>query len=475
MTPSITECTSAVFNFGKLAGRQIVSDFKGGSLTSDGGLLLIKQIDERFGITAAFTQCLSDQRDPHRIKHPLLNLVTQRVYGIVQGYEDLNDHDHLRHEPLFNIAVGQLEPPAAGCAPLAGKSTLNRLEQAPHGDAQSLNRRYVRFAIDPTAMESFFVEQFVKLNPEVPNEIILDLDVSDDLAHGQQQQVFFNPYYHHECFAPLFIFCGTHLLAAKLRPSNVDPAAGALEQLQRIIAQIRAHWPEVSIIVRADSAYARDDIMSWCEANAVEYVIAMATNAALERMSQDIEAKAKAEWERCQTVEPPLLGTPWYRSINYRTQDSWSRRRRVVAKVTYDEDGAHRRFVVTSIPASKVIPSVLYQDYYCPRANMENRIKEHQLELFSDRTSSHWFESNQLRLWWASVAYVLLNALRLFALADSPLEKAQVGTIRLKLFKVAAVVRISVRRIYVGLNSHCPWQRWFAHAMVRLQRAPAPT
>ena len=466
---------SAPFPFGQLEGRQIVSDFNGGRLTSDGGLLLIKQVDEHFGITQAFAQCFTDQRDPNRVKHPLPDLVTQRVYGIVQGYEDLNDHDYLRDEALFNIAIGQLESPAAGCAPLAGKSTLNRLEQAPHGDAASLNRRYVRFALNPDAAESFFVEQFVQLTPKVPAELVLDLDVSDDLAHGQQEQVFFNPYYHHECFAPLFIFCGTHLLAAKLRPSNVDPAAGALEQLQRIIPQLRQHWPDVKITIRADSAYARDDIMSWCEDNDVDYVIAMATNAALARMSKDIEAKAKAEWEYGQTVEPPLAGTPWYRSINYRTQDSWRQRRRVVAKLTYDEDGVHRRFVVTSIPASKVIPSVLYCDYYCPRANMENRIKEHQLELFSDRTSSHWFESNQLRLWWASVGYVLLNALRVHGLAHSPLERAQLGTIRLKLLKVAAVVRISVRRIYVGLNSHCPWQRWFEHATLRLRRLPAPT
>ena len=475
MTPAKTECTSAPFTFGQLEGRQIVSDFNGGSLTSDGGLLLVKQVDEYFGLTQAFAQCFTDYRDPARLKHPLSTLIAQRVYGIVQGYEDLNDHDHVRHEPLFNIAVGCLKSPAAGCAPLAGKSTLNRLEQAPHGDAVSLNHRYVRFAINPDAMKSFFVERFVQLSPSVPEQIIIDMDVSDDLAHGQQEQVFFNPYYHHECFTPLFIFCGTHLLAARLRAANVDPAAGALEELQRIIPHLRRHWPHVNITVRGDSAYARDEIISWCEDNQVDYVFAMATNERLERMSKDIEAKAKAEFERCQTVAPPLEGTPWYRTIYYRTHHSWSRQRRVVAKLTYDQKGAHRRFVVTSFPASEVIASVLYQDYYCPRANMENRIKEHQLELFSDRTSSHWFESNQLRLWWASVGYVLLNALRVNGLADTPLQKAQLGTIRLKLLKVAAQVRISVRRIYVGLNSYCPWQQWFEHATLRLRCLPAPT
>ena len=475
MTPTTTECTSHTYPFGKLGTRQIVADFDGGSLTSDGGLLLLKQVDEKFQITHHFAQCFNDQRDPNRIRHPLSNLVTQRVYGIVQGYEDLNDHDYLRHEPLFNIAVGQLESSHPRCAPLAGKSTLNRLEQAPHGDAVSLNRRYVRFAVNPDAMETFFVERFVQLSPTVPRHIVLDMDVSDDLAHGQQEQVFFNPYYHHECFAPLFIFCGPHLLAAKLRPANVDPAAGALEELQRIIPHLRRYWPQVKITVRGDSAYARDEIMSWCEDNQVDYALAMATNERLERMSKEIEAKAKAEFERCQTLEPPLEGTPWYRTIDYRTQKSWSRQRRVVAKLTYDKQGVHRRFVVTSIPAAEVIPSVLYQDYYCPRANMENRIKEHQLDLFSDRTSSHWFESNQLRLWWASVGYVLLNALREHGLVETPLQTAQLGTVRLKLLKVAAQVRISVRRIYVGLNSHCPWQQWFERATRRLSRLPAPT
>ena len=475
MTPTTPECTSKTYDFGKLGSRPILADFNGGTLTSDAGLLLIKQVDEQFQITQHFADCFIDHRDPSRIQHHLGDLVAQRVYGIVQGYEDLNDHDVLRHEPMFNIAVGQLEKGHPRCAPLAGKSTLNRLEQAPHGDAESLNRRYVRFALNPDAMQTFFVERFVQLSPTAPEHIVIDMDVSDDLAHGQQEQVFFNPYYHHECFAPLLIFSGTHLLAAQLRPSNVDPAAGALEELQCIIPCLRCHWPKVEITVRADSAYARNDIMDWCEGENVDYVIAMATNDRLVCMSKDIEVKAKAEFERCQTVEPPLEGTPWYRSLNYRTHHSWSKRRRVVAKVTYDGKGVHHRFVVTSFPASEVIPSQLYEDEYCPRANMENRIKEHQLELFSDRTSAHWFESNQLRLWWSSVGYVLLNALREHGLADTPLKAAQLGTIRLKLLKVAAQIRFSVRRIYIGINSHCPWQQWFEHAILRLKRLPAPT
>lgn len=368
-SPSI-ECPSQLSAFGKLGKRKIVADFNGGSLTSDGGLLLIQQIGEHFQLTQIFAKCFSDLRDPSRIQHALSDLVAQRIYGIIQGYEDVNDHDYLRHEPLFNIAVGQLQSTHPRCAPLAGKSTLNRLEQAPHSNAESLNHRYVRFAINPDAIKAFFVESFVQLSPTTPDKIVIDMDVSDDLAHGQQEQVFFNPYYHHECFAPLFIFCGAHLLAARLRPSNVDPAAGALDELQRIIPHIRCHWPEVQITVRGDNAYARDDIMTWCEQNHVEHVFALATNECLVRMSKDIEAKAIAEFERCQTVEPPLEGTPWYRTLNYRTHESWSRQRRVVAKVTYDEKGVHRRFVVTSFPASEVIPSVLYEARYCPRANI---------------------------------------------------------------------------------------------------------
>ncbi len=326
----------------------------------------------------------------------------------MQGYEDVNDHDCLRTDPMFGIAVGKLESQHPRCAPLAGKSTLNRLEQAKRSKDISANDRYLRVAVKFPAIEQLLIDLFFDLSGPAPGQIFVDMDVTDDPVHGQQEQAFFNGYYNHECYAPLLIFCGHHLLAAKLRPSNVDPAAGALEELQRIIPQIQQRWSKTQIIVRGDSAYARDEIMSWCEEHNVDYVLGLPSNERLQRMTCELEAKAKAEFERCQTVEPPLRPTPWFRSLNYSTLDSWSRYRRVVCKLTYNTDAAKRRFVVTSLPAHQVIPSSLYTDYYCPRGDMENRIKEHQLDLFSDRTSAHAFDSKQLRLWFSSLAYVLM-------------------------------------------------------------------
>ena len=257
----------------------MVADFSGGSITSDGGLILVAQIDQHYRISERVAECFADQRDRSRVQHELSDLIAQRLYGLVQGYEDLNDHDQLRHDPMFGIAVGKLEREHPRCAPLAGKSTLNRLEQAMHVECDLSQQRYVKFGVQPSEMEALLVKVFIEQQAKEPKQIILDLDVSDDPVHGTQEQAFFNGYYDHQCYAPLFIFCGRHLLAAKLRPSNVDPAAGALEELQRIIVQIRCHWADVVIVVRGDSAYGRDDIMSWCESQAqVEYVLAYPSN-----------------------------------------------------------------------------------------------------------------------------------------------------------------------------------------------------
>ncbi|WP_250126376.1 IS1380 family transposase [Chroococcidiopsis sp. CCMEE 29] len=472
MVPTKTELPPGIYQFGQIGRRQVTADFTGGQITSDAGLALVAQLDRHYRITKRFAKCFEDHRDPKRVQHSLEDLIAQRVYGLVQGYEDVNDHDCLRTDPMFGIAVGNLDSQHPRCAPLAGKSTLNRLEQAKSPKDISAKDRYLRIALKPQAIEQLLIDLFFNLSGPVPGRIFVDMDVTDDPVHGQQEQAFFNGYYNHECYAPLLIFCGHHLLAAKLRPSNVDPAAGALEELQRIVPQIQQRWPKTQIIVRGDSAYARDEIMSWCEEHNVDYVLGLPSNQRLQRMTHELESKAKAEFERCQTVAPPLRPTPWFRSLSYRTLDSWSRYRRVVCKLTYDADGAKRRFVVTSLPAHQVIPSSLYTDYYCPRGDMENRLKEHQLDLFSDRTSAHAFDANQLRLWFSSVAYVLMQALRQHCLSQTELATAQLGTIRTKLLKLGAQIRISVRRVLIAISSACPCQTVFATAYRKLQSLP---
>lgn len=428
------------------------------------------------------------------MQHPVRDLIAQRLYGLVQGYEDLNDHEQLRHDRMFGIVVGKLESEHPRCAPLAGKSTLNRLEQAMHVEGDLSEQRYVKFTVNPQAVEQLLVQVFIEQQPQQPQQIILDMDVSDDPVHGTQEQSFFNGYYDHECYAPLFIFCGRHLLAAKLRPSNVDPAVGALEELQRIIAQIRHHWVDVVILVRGDSAYGRDDIMSWCEYQPkVEYVLAYPSNERLQKFTWGLEQRAKAAYEQqrqqvVQTLTPLLApledlraeletlvpAQVWYQSFTYRTLDSWSGERRVVCKLTYDASGARRHFVVTSFSTSEVSAGKLHADYYCPRGEMENRIKEHQLDLFSDRTSTHEFESNQLRLWFSSFAYILMQALRQHALAQTELADAQIGTIRLKLLKLGAQIRISVRRVVIAFSSAWAGQSLFHRVYQQLQQLPHP-
>jgi hypothetical protein len=492
MTPTKTECSAQTYSFGQLERRQVVADFSGGQITSDGGLILVAEIDRRYQISERVAACFTDQREPGRVQHELSDLVAQRLYGLVQGYEDLNDHEQLRHDPMFGIAVGKLESEHPRCAPLAGKSTLNRLEQAMHVETDLSGQRYVKFCVNPGPMESLLVQLFIEQQGKEPKQIILDMDVSDDPVHGNQEQTFFNGYYDHECYAPLFIFCGRHLLAAKLRPSNVDPADGALAELQRIIAQIRAQWPAVVIVVRGDSAYGRDDIMSWCESQEkVEYVLAHASNERLQKLTWGLEQRAKAAYEQqrqdiASTLEG-LVATPaelkaeldalvppqvWYQSLVYRTLESWSIERRVVCKLTYDANGARRHFVVSSFSQEHLSPGKLHADYYCPRGEMENRIKEHQLDLFSDRTSTHDFESNQLRLWFSSFAYVLMQALRQHGLPGTEFADAQLGTIRLKLLKVGAQIRLSVRRVVIAFSSAWAAQSLFHRVYQRLQRLP---
>ena len=496
MTLTQTECNLPSYEFGRLNQRKLVADFSGGELTSDGGLLLIREIDNLYRISERLANCFTDHRESSRVQHDLRTLIGQRLYGLVQGYEDVNDHDDLRHDRLLGVVLGQLESQHQRCAPLAGKSTLNRLEQAMHVAHDLSDSRYVKLSLDPGAIEALLVELFIEQQETEPKLLILDLDVTDDPTHGTQEGSAFNDYYHHDCYTPLLIFSGRHLLSAKLRPANVDPAAGALEELLRIVAQIRRHWPEVKILVRGDSAYSRDDIMLWCEGEAqVDFVLAHSSNERLRKLTWHLEQRAKAAYEAqrqtvAATLEPLLdqsasdletelnrLVPPqvWYQSLSYATLKSWSCERRVICKLTYDGNGPRRHFVVTSLSAKTVHPARLHRDWYCPRGEMENRIKEHQLDLFSDRTSTHDFESNQLRLWFSSFAYVLMQALRLKALAQTELADATLGTIRRKLLKLGAQIRVSVRRILVAFASASPIHPLFEEALQQLhRRLPRP-
>lgn len=456
-----TECNPEPMLFARLDRRAVVADFGGGAITSDAGALLLGATDKAISLVDRFAACFSDGRAAGRLVHDIRSMIGQRVFGIALGYEDLIDHDELRRDPVLGTVLGRLEARRSDCAPLAGKSTLNRLEHAPAGE-----HRYRRIAHDPAAIETLFVDLFLDAHAKAPKRIVLDLDATDDPIHGHQEGRFFHGYYDCHCYLPLYIFCGDHLLAAKLRRANIDASAGAVEEVGRIVGRIRARWPRVKILLRADSGFAREELMSWAETNRVDYVFGLARNGRLaERIHTEL---AWAEEEALGSGRAARR----FADFRWTTLDSWSRRRRVVAKAEWmpgrGENGANPRFVVTSLSAKEIDARRLYEDLYCARGDMENRIKECQLDLLADRTSAATMKANQLRLWFASMAYVLLAALRRIALAHTRLATATCGSIRLKLLKIGAQVRISVRRIRIAMASACPHAQEFALAHARL-------
>ena len=453
-----TECNPALFEFAPVAGRQVVAGFDGGAITSDAGALLLGETDRAIRLTERFAGCFTDARAAELVEHQIATLVRQRIIGIALGYEDLNDHDELRHDPVLAVLAGKLEAKRSDCAPLAGKSTLNRLELS-----RSEPTRYHKISHDPAAIERLFVDMFLKAHRRAPEQIILDLDATDDPLHGHQEGRFFHGYYDCYCYLPLYVFCGRHLLAAKLRRSNIDSSAGAVEEIARIAAQIRQRWPRVRILLRGDSGFARQALMAWCEANRVEYLFGLARN---ERLEEAIKAELlMAAVESLRTGKPARC----FKDFTWSTLDSWSRDRRVIGKAEVTGGEANPRFVVTSLKPAEVGGQYLYERIYCARGEMENRIKECQLDLFADRTSAATMRANQLRLWFASMAYVLLCALRRIGLAQTQFAQATCGTIRLKLLKLGALVRISVRRIKVAIASACPFQHEFSLAHARLR------
>jgi hypothetical protein len=466
-----TQCNGKQYQFQDLGKRLIVGRFDGGKITSDAGALLLRELEAKRGIIGEFASCFVDYRDPQLIEHTVEQLVGQRIYGLTLGYEDLNDHDQLRQDPLLAVLIGKSDPSGQdrlraqdrGKA-LAGKSTLNRLELTPA--EASAKARYKKVVVQEEAVAEFFVKLFLRAHQQAPERIVLDCDATDDPIHGEQEGRFFHGYYGGYCYLPLYIFCEGYVLCAKLRPSNIDASEGAVEQLERIVGQIRQAWPGVEVVVRADSGFAREALMSWCEANGVDYVLGLAKNSRLEAELAEVMEQARQGYERNGQA------TRLFKDFTYQTRDSWSRPRRVIGKAEYLAKGANPRFVVTSLSVEEFDPQALYEQQYCARGEMENRIKEQQLDLFADRTSAETLRANQLRLWFSSVAYLLLHELRQWALAGTDWAKAQCATIRTKLLKIGAQVRLSVRRILVSLASGFPSEPLFFEAYEALRALP---
>jgi Transposase DDE domain group 1 len=452
---SMTECNQTAFPFEALFSRQVVARFDGAQMTTDGGALLLRAVDRKIGLLKRVAPCFTDARDPERVEHAVPELLAQRIYGLALGYEDLNDHEQLRRDPLLALLAGKRELEE----PLAGKSTLNRLELTPAGEPR--RQRYHKIAYSSEALDALLVEIFLEAQAKPPQQIVLDLDVTDTPLHGEQEARFFHGYYGHYCYLPLYIFAGEHLLCARLRPSNQDASAGSVAEVERIVRKIRRRWPKTQIVLRADSGFCREELMAWCEKQHVDYLFGLARNARLRRKIARQLRQAQREYQR--TGKAARVFT----EFSYRTRKSWSRARRVVAKAEYLEKGENPRFVVTSLDAQAWPALELYERLYCARGEMENRIKE-QLSLFSDRLSTETLRANQLRLYFSSLAYVLMHALRRLALAGTEWATTQVDTIRLRLLKIAAEVRLTVRRIVVRYSCAYPWKALFAAAYAAL-------
>jgi len=443
----MTECNQKVFSFASHFSRRVEAGFTAGQVSSDGGALLLREVERRINLLGRLAGCFSDARNPDLIEHKLAEMLSQRIYGLALGYEDLNDHEQLRSDPLFGLLSGKrrLEEP------LAGKSTLNRLELV------GRSARYHKIGYSAEAIDRLLVDLYIESHATPPAEIVLDLDATDIPLYGHQPERFFHGYYDNYCYLPLYIFAGDQLLCARLRPSSQDAAAGSLEEVKRIVEQLRRRWPEVKIVLRADSGFCREELMAWCEKdeNKVDYVFGLQRNQRLRRIIGNEMHQAQLEHQA--TGKAARI----FSAFHYRTHKSWSRARRVVAKAEHLDKGENPRFVVTSLTAEQWPAQQLYEKFYCARGEMENRIKE-QMCLFADRLSTDEMRGNQLRLYFSALAYTLVEALRRLALKGTEWAEAQVDTIRLKLLKIGAIVRISARRLLLQMSSAYPWKGLYA-------------
>jgi hypothetical protein len=432
----------------------VEAGFTAGQVSSDGGSLLLREVERKIGLIDRVAACFTDRRRPDRVEHRLGEMLAQRIFGLALGYEDLNDHDELRHDPLMAVLSGK----RALDAPLAGKSTLNRLE-LPCGA-----KRYHKIDYQPEKIDALLCDLFLESHAAPPEQVVLDLDATDIPLYGHQPERFFHGYYDCYCYLPLYLFAGDQLLCARLRPANRDAAKGALEEVQRIVTQLRARWPRVRIVLRADSGFCREEMMAWCEAeeNEVDYAFGLARNRRLVKILGKQMHEAKMEHER--TGKAARVFT----EFGYKTKKSWTRERRVVAKAEYLDKGENPRFVVTSLGAESWAARDLYEKFYCARGEMENRIKE-QMSLFAYRLSTEEMKGNQLRLYLSGLAYTLVEALRRLALKGTDWAQAQVDTIRRKLFKIGAVVKISARRVLLELSSAYPWKHLYTQAFEALR------
>jgi len=443
----------------------VVACFDGGEITSNAGALLLSQVDRGLGLMRRFAACFTDRRDPVYVEHQVETLVGQRIFGLALGYEDLLDHDELRKDRTLAVLAGKLKPVLRlDCEALAGKSTLNRLEHMPKRHGAKYHKIDCNGAKVDALLVDLFIEAEERETRRAPREIVIDLDNTDITLYGMQEGRFFHGYYNDYCYLPLYAFCGRHLLLARQRRANVAGSAGAVEEVARIVAQIRRKWRNVRIVLRADSGFSNDELMGWCEANRVGYVFGLARNSRLEKALAAELAEAKRQ--HLASGKPARV----FRDLRYRTLDSWSRTRRVVGKAEHNQDGSNPRFVVTSLARSRYAARALYEDLYCARGEAENRIGE-QFELFADRASSATLPANQLRMWFSAMAYVLMDSLRRIGLRHSQFADAAVATIRLKLLKLGAQVRSSARRIHFALASGCPNKVEFELAYLYLRRA----
>jgi hypothetical protein len=476
----MTQCTPTLFQFQDLGTRAVVAAFDGGTVTSDAGGVLLREVEAQFQFIAQFASCFTDYRDPETIEHSLTDLLKQRIFGLCLGYEDLNDHDQLRHDPLLAVLVGKQDPTGASRVrardrgkALAGKSTLNRLELTPVRARGA--SRYKKIVAHLDDLQRFLFDAFVQQHTTPPPQIVLDVDATDLPLHGHQLGRFFHGYYDAQCYLPLYIFCGDHPLLALLRPADIDTPTGLLKHLARIVAHLRRQWPNVPILVRGDSGFCRDYLMRWCEAQHVDFLFGLAKN---QRLLRIVGAELhQAQEQFAATGQPARV----FKDFRYRTRTSWSRERRVVGKAEHLAQGANPRFVVSSLATDVVAAQLLYERDYCGRGDMENRIKETKRFLFADRVSCTTMRANQVRLCLATAAYIVLRALRQFGLAQTELATAQCDTIRVKLLKLGAVVRVSVRRVYLALSEAFPRQAVFGRVWETLRAlragpslAPAP-
>ena len=453
----MTECNQSSFGFEGSGRREIVARFDGGTISSDGGAFLLRQVDKRLNLLARFGQCFLDGRNQAQVEHSIPEMVSQRVYGLALGYEDLNDHEQLRTDPVFGILAGKEDM----AEPLAGKSTLNRMELG-----TGINNRYKKITFWKEAVDELLVNTFIESHQEAPAEIVLDMDTTDMPLHGKQEGRFFHGYYDAYCYLPLYVFCGDHVLCARMREANHDAAFGCRQEMERIVKQIRAAWPDVQIVLRGDSGFCRNELMSWCESNGVDFVFGLARNKRLRRIIGLQMHQATVQWK--QTGKPARVFTEFLHSTKKTKTGGWDRQRRVAAKAEHIDGKENPRFVVTSLSSERWAAQPLYEELYCTRGNMENRIKE-QFSLFADRVSAETIRANQLRLYLAAMAYILVSGLRRVGLKGTELAQAQVCTIRTKLLKIGAQIRVSVRKVWVSMASRYPWQDLYQQVWLNLR------